>query len=69
MREVYTDLIYETVMDRSLGSLTGITSKDITHSGLKVNRIEITSDDAVQKTGKQKGRYATVFCPKISDLS
>lgn len=69
MREIYTDLVYETVMDRSLGTLTGITSNDITHFGLNVNRIEIMNREASQKTGKREGKYATVFCPKLLDIS
>ncbi len=67
MRQFRTDLIYETVVDRGNSALSGITSKDITYSGLKVNRIEVLSEQAAQKTGKKQGKYVTVFCPKLGD--
>ena len=67
MRQIRTDLIYETVMERGDSSLSGITSKDITHSGVKVNRIEVLKEDAAQKIGRKVGKYATVFCPKLGD--
>lgn len=67
MREIRTDLIYETVMDRGDSAFNGITSKDISYSGLKVNRIEVNSNEAAKKIGRKVGKYATVFCPKLGD--
>ncbi len=67
MRQIRTDLIYETVMDRGDSEYLGITSKDITHSGLKVNRIEVSNKESAEKIGRKVGKYATVFCPKLGD--
>ncbi len=37
--------------------LSGINNRDITLNGIKGNCVEITDDEAAEKTGKRKGKY------------
>ena len=67
MKQFRTDLVYETVVDRGSSAFNGISNKDISYSGLKVNRIEIVNEEAANKIGRKAGKYATVFCPDLGD--
>ncbi len=66
MRDIRTDLVYESVhgMDKSID---GVISEDAQFMGVRLNRIEIKTKEASLKLEREIGRYTTVFCPSLTE--
>lgn len=68
MRNVRTDLVYETVNNIGTG-ISGVSSVDAVFGNIKVNRISISSKSAADKIGRRIGNYTTIFCPDLCRVS
>lgn len=64
-----TDLAYESCSLKEDNGETGVITSEYTHGNIRVNHINIITEEASERIGRPAGRYVTVLSDKLWTLS